>query len=298
MAPVLAVGALALLPGAGVAAVTTPAATATPTPTALSAPIYADFNGDHLRDKAILGQIGTTTTCTVSVQNGLPGGGFGPAKVHTYTTAEHEPPFCPDRGTALKLGNDKRPDLVTGFNFGFTDIVALHQFQPVAVFTGVEQPDTMTAADFTGDGRDDLLEFTNEGSGLAIFDNTPQGTLVPGPAVCQQGSPQYALADFNNDGGQDILLSHLCFVHTFTDEAVVLFGNGGQQVLTSTCDFSVRFTVFVVDVNRDGIPDAGVITTKPGAPTTIRYFQNDGTGHFTEVAGPGSTPPATVAACP
>jgi hypothetical protein len=263
-----------------------------PPPTALSAPILADLNGDGLRDKAVLGQIGTTTTCTVTVQDGVAGGGFGPPKVHRYTSVESFPP-CPDKGTAIKLGNDKRPDLVTGFNFGFTDIVALHQFQPSAVFTGVEQPDLMVAADFTGDGRDDLLEYTNEGSGLVTFTNTPAGTLVRGAiSVCEEAGlgPQYALADLNGDGGQDILLSQVCPRAQPSVMAVVLFGNGGRQILTSSCDDTLHYTVFVIDLDRNGVPDVGVITTKTNTPSTIRYFQNDGAGHFTEVTGPGSGP--------
>jgi hypothetical protein len=72
--------------------------------------------------------------------------------------------------------------------------------------------------------------------------------------------------------------------------AVVLFGNGGRQILTSSCDTTLHYTVFVIDVDRDGVPDVGVITTKANTPTTIRYFHNDGAGHFTEVTGPGSGP--------
>ncbi len=58
--------------------------------------------------------------------------------------------------------------------------------------------------------------------------------------------------------------------------AVVLFGNGqAPQTLASSCDDAVGYTVFVIDLNRDGVPDVGLITTKPNTPTTIRYFQND-----------------------
>jgi hypothetical protein len=85
--------------------------------------------------------------CTVTVQDGLPGGGFGPAVVHTYMSAEKGGPFCPNIGSAIKLGKEKLPDLATGFSFGFEDIVVLHKFKPSAVFTGVEQPDFMPGLD-------------------------------------------------------------------------------------------------------------------------------------------------------
>ncbi|HEY3606177.1 MAG TPA: hypothetical protein VGL06_01690, partial [Pseudonocardiaceae bacterium] len=83
-------------------------------PTTLGAPIIADLNGDGLPDRATLGQLGTTNTCTVTVQDGLAAGGFGPAKVHRYTSAEKSGPFCPNLGAAIKLGSDRRPALVTG----------------------------------------------------------------------------------------------------------------------------------------------------------------------------------------
>jgi hypothetical protein len=72
--------------------------------------------------------------------------------------------------------------------------------------------------------------------------------------------------------------------------AVVLFGNGGRQILASSCDDTIHYTVFTIDLDRNGVPDVGVITTKSNTPTTIRYFQNDAAGHFTEVTGPGSGP--------
>ncbi len=286
----LALGVVAIWPAsasgvtaAGHSAVS--AATPTP-PTTLGAPIIADLNGDGSQDKATLGQIGTTTTCTVTVQNGLPGGGFGPAKVHRYTSAEHNAPFCPNLGAAIKLGSEKRPDLVTGFSFGFEDVVALHEFRPSGVFRGVEQPDVMVAVDFRGNGHADLMESTNQGQELATLTNTPAGTLVRALSLCQQDGlgPQYALADFDGNGGQTVALSHVCPTEQPSVE-VLVFGAGGFRTLTGSCNDAVHYTVFVIN----GI-DIGLITTKPGAPTTIRYFHNDGAGHFTQVTGPGSGP--------
>ena len=289
---VVAIGPVSAWAGGATTTARSVAPAVTPPPTNLSAPIIADFNGDGLPDQAILGQIGTTTMCAVSVQNGLAGGGFGPAKVHKYTSAEQNGPFCPDRGAAIKLGQDKRPDLVTGFNFGFEDIVALHNFKPSAVFRGVEQPDIMVAVDLHGNGRDDLLESTNEGGELATFTNTDAGTLVRGNSVCEEDGlgPRYTLADLNGRGGKDILLSEVCPRDEASQSAVVLFGTGGQHTFVSTCDETVRYTLFVIDLDSDGKLDVGLITTKPNTPTTIRYFHNNGGGNFTQVTGPGSGP--------
>jgi hypothetical protein len=67
--------------------------------------------------------------------------------------------------------------------------------------------------------------------------------------------------------------------------AEVFFGNGqAPTVLASTTDFLATWTVFSIDVDVDGIPDAGVIEKSHTGTTTVQYFQNDGAGHFTLVA--------------
>lgn len=260
--------------------------------------IIADMNNDGLPDQVQLGRVGgpTSTTCTVTVSYGKPGGGFGPPHVHTYTTIDSTG-MCPDQGVAMKLGNERRPDLVTAASFGYQDLIVLHNFQPTAKFRGVTQPSWLRTADLNGDGRQDLIEWSDQETFLTTLINTPQRTLVPGPinvrtfrsgATGSGFGPQYVLADFNRDGGQDMLLS----VNDQTSEhqpifAAVYFGNGQTpQVLDSTTDFLATWTVFTIDLDYDGIPDAGVIETSRTGTTTVKYFHNDGTGHFTPVSGP------------
>jgi hypothetical protein len=261
--------------------------------------ITADMNSDGIPDQVQLGDVGgpTSTTCSVTVSLGKPGGGFGTPMVHTYTSAEAQGPFCPDTGVAMKLGNETKPDLVTSMNFGYRDLIVLHNFQPSAIFTaGVIQPDWLRTADLNGDGRQDLIEWSNQESDIATLINTPQGTLVRGPfnAVTMrsggtgQFGPQYVLADFNRDGGQDMLLSvnnPMSFAAPISAE--VLFGNGqAPVVLASTGDSRATWTVFSIDLDFDGLPDAGVIEKSGTGVTTTQYFRNDGTGHFTPVATP------------
>ncbi|HEY3611170.1 MAG TPA: hypothetical protein VGL06_26990, partial [Pseudonocardiaceae bacterium] len=57
-------------------------------------------------------------------------------------------------------------------------------------------------------------------------------------------------------------------------------------VLASSTDFQAVWTVFPIDLNYDGIQDAGVVEVSGTGVTTVHYFQNDGTGHFTEVPAP------------
>ena len=44
--------------------------------------------------------------------------------------------------------------------------------------------------------------------------------------------------------------------------------------------------MFSIDLDQDGVPDAGVIETSTAGTTVVKYFHNDGTGHFTQVTGP------------
>jgi hypothetical protein len=260
--------------------------------------ITADMNNDGIPDQVQLGDIGglLSTTCTVTVALGKPGGGFGTPKVHTYTSAETSGPFCPDQGVAMKFGNEKKPDLVTALSFGFRDLIVLHNFQPTAVFIGVTQPSWLRTADLNGDGHQDLIEWSDQVTELTTFINTPQRTLVRGPFAVEtlrSGAtggfgPQYVLADFNGDGGQDMLLSvnnQSSFAAPISAE--VFFGNGqAPTVLASTSDFRATWTVFSIDLNFDGIPDAGVIEKSGTGVTTLQYFLNDGAGNFTAVATP------------
>jgi hypothetical protein len=252
--------------------------------------ITADLNGDGVPDHATLGQVGTTNSCTVTVQHGIAAGGFGSAHVHTYTSPEALSPFCPDIGVAVKLGSHKKFDLVTGFSFGGQDVLVLHKFQPAGTYSGLVEPSFFRTADLNGDGRQDIIEGSSQVSGLRTFLNSSTATLTAGPiGECVQfhgSGPQYVLADFNGDGGQDMLLSSFCIQQNPAVRAEVLFGNGQTKtILDSTNDSTVSYVVFQIDLDYNGIPDAGVIQTAAGV-TTVRYFHNNGAGAFTEVAGP------------
>ena len=247
-------------------------------------PFLTDINGDGILDLVSLGEVANTTTCTVTVQQGRKDGGFGSPSVHQYTTLEKQQPFCPTIGTAVKLGTDKRPDLVTAFPTGSHDMVVIHQFQPTKIFPGLVQPDWIRSANLTGDGRADIIEGSSTARELGSFTNNTDGTLTAGPILtCSvSNNPQYVLADFNGDGGQDMFLSDVCPTLMPSDippdHAEILFGNGPAPVILAT-GFAT-YTVFALDLNNDGIPDAGVIATLNGV-TSVQYFSNDGHGNFT-----------------
>ncbi|HEY3611169.1 MAG TPA: VCBS repeat-containing protein [Pseudonocardiaceae bacterium] len=248
-----------------------------------SVTIVADMNGDGLPDLVQLNPAGGTM-CSVAVSPGLPGGGYGSPTTYTYTSNENSQ-RCPDVVVAVKLGSETTPDLITAFSFGSNDIVVLHNYTPAATYHGVIQPYWLTTADVNGDGRLDLLEWTGQQNTLISLVNNADGTLSSG-SINERCTiaPQYVLADFNGDGGQDMLLSDNCQTRQNSIRAEVLFGNGqAPVVLASTTDFLANWTVSVVDHNGDGIPDAKVVEVSSTHTTVTQYFQNDGAGHFTLV---------------
>jgi hypothetical protein len=252
--------------------------------------ITADLNNDGIPDQATLGQVGATTTCTVTVRPGTASGTFGPPRVHSYTTLESLAPFCPNIGAAVKLGTDRRPDLVTGFSFGFRDLMVVHAFTATAIFPGIVQPDFIRAADLNADGRPDIIEGGSQEEELATFTNNVDGTITPGAidtCAFQHGNgPQYVLADFNGDGGQDIFLSDVCPTAQFPVQAQVFFGNGqAPTILEAQSTTATQFTVFALDLDYNGVPDAGIVEITGGV-TTVRFLHNDGLGHFTATSAP------------
>lgn len=251
------------------------------------ATVTADLNNDGIPDLATLGQAGDSRTCTVTVRQGTATGTLGTPVVHRYRSLERQAPFCPDLAVAVKLGRNRKPDLVTAFRFGGNDLMVLHGFRPAKIMHGITRPDWIRTAALTADGRSDIIEGGSRTETLATYRNNRNGTLSPGPistcAFQSETGPQYVLADFNRDGGQDIFLARDCPTATVPEQATVFFGNGQAPVTLATSpDGTARFTVFSLDLNYDGVPDAGVIETDNGV-TTVRYFLDDGHGAFTAI---------------
>jgi hypothetical protein len=235
----------------------------------------------------------------VTVSYGKPGGGFRTPQLHTYPSSAGTENMCPNLAVAVKLGNETKPDLVTAASFAEFGVLILHNFQPAGFAPGVIQPNWLRTVDLNGDGRQDIIMWSAQVSELTSLFNTPQGVLVRGPiSVGTLGSgntgvfgPQYALADFNGDGGQDMLLSvnqegpglgNLAPIF-----AEVFFGNGqGPTVLALTSDVNAVWTVFSIDLDGNGIPDAGIVEKSGTGVTTVQYFHNDGVGNFKLVATP------------
>lgn len=251
--------------------------------------LYADFNNDGIIDQLTLPPANSHRYCSLELALGNGSGGFLPANFINFTPPQRADGFCPDIGAAIKVGDDTSMDIVATWSYIDNPFMMVLQnvdnganFVPDGTVAAPIEPDLIQTADINGDGLQDLIVGSDQVNELVSITNNANGTLSYGPI--NDGCvyhPQFVLADFNSDGGQDILLSDDCPPSQTPLSAQVLFGNGQTPVtLFSTTNYNATLTVFTTDVNGDGIPDAGVTETLNGTTTTM-YYVNDGHGDFT-----------------
>ncbi len=120
------------------------------------------------------------------------------------------------------------------------------------------------AADFTGDGKLDLVITGTAGAGNVLY-------LIPGDGAGNFGSPSiiysmaglydsfagYAAGDFDGDGRADVaFVDDYCVQNGCTGLLHMLYNNGDSQ-FTDTAPYSStnRFNISVGDLNSDGTTD-------------------------------------------
>lgn len=250
-------------------------------------PFQGDLNYDGRADRVTLGPVGDTRTCTLQVEYRRADGAFRPPVTRTYTSPAPYAPYCPNMGEVVDLGGDARAEIVLTHFSRYApgrELLVLRDFRPVAELEGLGFPSTLRRVDFDGDGLQDVWLSSDQEVRVRSFRNTRAGTLAPGPIdVCSsQPIPQHAFADFDGDGGQDMLLYRRCEFSYGTAE--LHFGGGGAPVVFAVSPRNqTTYEVFVIDIGNDQVPDVGVIERPYTGTVTVRHFRNDGTGTFTEV---------------
>jgi hypothetical protein len=267
--PVLAGGVTSLVAGAGPAG-----AQGTGTP------LTGDLDGDHVADRATL--VDSGGACSVSVELGLPGGGYGPATSYPFEVPDAQYPYCPDMGVIVDLGGDAVSELVLAWFYGSpvagedADLLVLRDFAPVGGFDAIAQPSTIEALDLDADGLVDIYETTDQGDGFRSFLNTPSGELVPGPLQHTWVSGSFELGDFDEDGKTDLAVAYEDFGSAHPQAGVaVVFDDGTRVQLTADEVFG---DVELADANGDGHLDIGLIDVATGKPFV---WYGDGQGGFT-----------------
>jgi hypothetical protein len=226
-------------------------------------PVYGDITGDGLTDRVTLA-LAPPNSCAVTVQPGLPGGGYGTATVHLYPEPGGDDGVhqCPDLGVIVDLGGNGSIELVVGYSPGRPpgvagDLLVLRNYQVSAIYpSAIFQPSYIGAAEFNGDGRKDVYEWSDQGDGFASYLSTATGGLVTGPVrFCAVPLSVVQLADFDRNRAMDLAMAYTEGCTGAFSGVVVVFDNGTTLPLQSSADGTEFWTSSVADANQDGIPD-------------------------------------------
>lgn len=246
-------------------------------------PIIADVNGDTRLDQVVLtAVVGAAVACRVVVSLGLAGGGFGPAQAYTYLSLPADEPNCPDLGVGLNLDADPAAELAVAWFAGppttvSSTMLALDNFRITQGFDTIYQPSFMGTADFDGDRRQDIYEWTDQGDGFATYLATGAGGVVAGPVHHCSGPLTHRLADFNRNGAMDVVIAYIEGCDAYFSGVVVILDNGSLVHLHADEVGLGSWTVETVDANHDGLLD---VTTYEQFTGEISTFVSVGNGTF------------------
>lgn len=165
---------------------------------------------------------------------------------------------------------------------------------PVSYSAGIN-PSSTLAADLNADGKLDLVTTTtttNFGFRLAIFLNSGTGAFGTANLITTDFGPNEAVAaDFNNDGKQDLMVSHCC------GDTDVTFhignGNGTFQTETHVSAGDSPNGLVTADFNADGKPDLAVSSLSTSTNQVIAILNA-----VTVSGGGGGGVPVTVTSVP
>lgn len=265
--------------------------------------LVADVNGDHRPD--IIVANAEDGTLSVLLNDG--GRRFHPAPGSPFAAGH-----LPNDIAVADMNGDGHPDLV----------IANHQSPYVTVLLGdgsggfrpapnspyatgsYPHPHGVAVADFTGDGRPDVVVDSWGNNRIALLEGSGAGELVGTRQLFQVGRRPYERlrsADFNEDGHPDIVTTNL------DDGTVSILLGDGKGGFREAQGSPVRagaspWQVAVADVNGDGHADLIVIPydrdVRDRSKVAVSVLLGDGGGRFK--AGPtlpldGCAGPNTVA---
>ncbi len=249
--------------------------------------IRGDFDGDGVSDTATLGSTaGVSVDCRITVSTAV-------GSTRTYHYLNLAPgQYCPDLGTAAQIDGKGADEIVLAWFAGAPpgidhDLVTLRLFKVVGTARAIWQPSFLGNADFNGDGRGDVYEWTDQGEGYQTYLSTGTGTFVPGPQRFAAQPTQLVVRDLNHNAAQDTLLSYF---DSSATGVVVLLDSGATESLQRDESGETAWTSQVVNANGDRFPDVLTTDRRTGAR---QYFVNTGTGSF--VPAPRAVPDRVTA---
>jgi type II secretory pathway component GspD/PulD (secretin) len=267
-----------------------------PTGKAPVAVAVADFTGDGLRDIAVANTNDSSISILLNQGNGnfipAPGSPIVPGSDQTAPISIATGDLNRDGIVDLLVANQSSNNVTLLLGKGDGTFTAAPA-SPVA--TG-KSPSGIVAADFNGDNNLDFAVTNFDDNTVSIFLSDGSGgfTQAPGSPLLLGGGAQgpvaIALADFNNDGKQD-----LAVVNRTTNNVSILLGNGDGTFTEATgSPIPVGNTPVALaagDLNGDARPDLAVVNQ---AGNSMTILLNNGDATFSAATNSplstGSTP--------
>ncbi|HVS73807.1 MAG TPA: FG-GAP-like repeat-containing protein [Candidatus Acidoferrales bacterium] len=267
-----------------------------PTGKAPVAAAVADFTGDGLRDIAVA----NTNDSSISILLNQGKGNFIPAPGSPIVPGSDQ--TAPISIATGDLNRDGIVDLLV-VNQGSNNVTLLlgkgdgtFTAAPASPVATGNRPSGIVVADFNGDNNLDFAVTNFDDNTVSIFLSDGSGgfTQAPGSPLLLGGGAQgpvaIALADFNNDGKQD-----LAVVNRTTNNVSILLGKGDGTFTEATgSPIPVGNTPVALaagDLNGDARPDLAVVNQ---AGNSMTILLNNGDATFSAATNSplstGSTP--------
>lgn len=207
--------------------------------TAITRIRLADLDGDSLLDR--IRAAGDNFEGIVEYQGGLTGPSVaGPSNVRDFDFGDFD--------------GDGLGDIAASFQGGVR--IGLHSGEKIQVFVGGD-PFGVAAADFNGDGVDDLATANRDGSVSVAFGLGGAAFGTARNVVVGTGAGRLLAFDFDEDGRPDLAVGESL------PGAVVILRNSGDGTFFTGDTISFGDTIcqmHVHDMNRDTIQDLVVVT--------------------------------------